>query len=175
LESWLGEHADRTRAPLRLVAALSAKLLLAVLVAAAVAGCGDDDDERPGTTPQATATVNIVYVAPTTTDPQVAAQFPSCVTGVQASHLHPSWRDFARVDLTAAGDRWTATFSDVPVGSRERFRINDPNVCPENPTGAVTRNITANGVLLTAVVETPGTGIEPGLAFTVAADGTVTP
>jgi hypothetical protein len=148
------------------------RLGLAIVVALA-AGCGDDDGDE---SPQAgTATVTIVYAAPTTTDPQVAAQFPLCVTGIERTHLHPSWRGFARVDLTAAGDRWTATFTDVPVGSRERFRINDPNVCPENPTGAVTRNISANGVALTAVVDTPGSGVEPGVAFTVAADGTVTP
>jgi len=171
VERRLGRPAERIHALFRLVAAaVSSKLHLVVLFA--LAGCGDGN-ESPRTSSQ--ATVSFVYVAPTTTDPQVAAQFPSCVTGIERTHLHPSWRGFARTDLIAAGDRWTATFSDVPVGSRERFRINDPNVCPENPTGAVTRNIFANGVPLTEVVDTPGSGIEPGLAFTVAADGTVTP
>lgn len=121
------------------------------------------------------ATVSIAYVAATDTDPLVAASFPSCVSGVEHAHIHPSWRGFARTDLTDGGDRWTATFADVPVGSRQRFRINDPNGCSENPTGAVTRGISANGVALTDEVDTPGTGTEPGLAFTISADGTVTP
>jgi hypothetical protein len=71
---------------------------------------------------------------------------------------------------------WTITFDDVPVGSRERIRVSDANVCSaENATGAATANVRANGVLLTDVVDTPGSGVEPGLAFSVAGDGTVTP
>jgi hypothetical protein len=35
--------------------------------------------------------------------------------------------------------------------------------------------VSANGTLLTRVVDTPGNGIEPGLAFEVAANGSVTP
>ena len=42
-------------------------------------------------------------------------------------------------------------------------------------TGASTERVSANGTLLTRVVDTPGSGIEPGLAFEVAADGSVTP
>jgi hypothetical protein len=140
-------------------------------VALLLAGCGDEGS-RPAA---ARATVTVVYLAATTTDPAVAASFASCVAGIDRTHMHPSWRGFERVDLIPAGDRWTATFADVPVGSRERFRVNDPNVCPENATGAVTRNLLANGVLLTEVVGTPGTGTEPGVAFSVAADGIVTP
>lgn len=169
MDPW--REAVRIRAPFRSRPPSSSRRLLVALVALiAVTGCGDDE-EAPATPPH--ATVSFEYVAPTATDPRVAAQFASCVTGIERTHLHPSWRGFARIDLIAAGDRWTVTVSDVPVGVRHRFRINDPNVCPENPTGAVTRGILANGVPLTGVVETPGP--EPGLAFTVAADGTVTP
>ena len=37
------------------------------------------------------------------------------------------------------------------------------------------RNVLGNDVLLVDTVPTPGSGTEPGLAFTVDADGTVTP
>ena len=75
----------------------------------------------------------------------------------------------------AAADRWQITFDDVPVDSEQRIRISDPNACRTDPNGASTTNIFANGVLLTRVVDTPGNGTEPGLAFTVAAGGVVTP
>ena len=57
----------------------------------------------------------------------------------------------------------------------QRIRISDPNACALNATGASTDGVSANGTLLTRVVDTPGSGIEPGLAFEVAADGSVTP
>jgi hypothetical protein len=151
----------------------SRRLLIAVAGVAVATACGGDDDEPRAAAPL--ATVTIAYVAATETDAEVAASFPACVAGVEHTHIHPSWRAFARIDLTDAGDRWTVTFSDVPAGVRQRFRINDPNVCSENSTGAVTRSISANGVALTDVVDTPGSGTEPGVAFTAAADGTVTP
>lgn len=44
-----------------------------------------------------------------------------------------------------------------------------------DPNGASTMNVFANGVLLTRIVDTPGNGTEPGLAFTVSASGGVTP
>jgi len=44
-----------------------------------------------------------------------------------------------------------------------------------NATGASTVNVSANGVLLLRVVDTPGSGVEPGLAFAVAADGSIDP
>jgi len=47
---------------------------------------------------------------------------------------------------------------------------------PASPTsGAATRNVFGNDVLLVEIVPTPGSGIEPGLAFTVSANGRVTP
>jgi hypothetical protein len=65
--------------------------------------------------------------------------------------------------LTADGpDHWTITFDDVLVGVEQRFRINHPNNCDLNATGATTTGITANGVTLTREVGKPGNGIEPG-------------
>lgn len=72
-------------------------------------------------------------------------------------------------------DRWEITFENVPTNGEQRIRISDPNVCALNPTGASTEGVLANGVALSRVVDTPGSGIEPGLAFRVSADGTVTP
>jgi hypothetical protein len=78
--------------------------------------------------------------------------------------------------MTATGaDRWEISFSDVPANVRQSIRVSDGNACDENPTGAATRNVLANDVLLRDVVPTPGSGTEPGLAFTVASDGRVTP
>jgi hypothetical protein len=153
------------------------RMLRLVAVFAGAAGCGGGGyGDREAAAPPSRATVTFAYEAPTAIDPGVAARFPACVQGVAHTHMHPGWRGFEHVALSADGaGRWTTTFTDVPVGSRERFRVNDPNVCGENPTGAVTRNVLANGVRLTNVVDTPGSGVEPGLAFTVAADGTVTP
>jgi hypothetical protein len=152
-------------------------LLLAVLAAplALASGCGDGyEDGSPAPPPR--TSVTFAYAAPTTTDPAIAAAFAACVQGVGQTHLHPSWRTYEAVNMSADGAaRWAVTFADVPVGTRERFRINDPNRCDENATGAVTRDVTANGVPLTDRVDTPGNGIEPGFAFTVSGDGTVTP
>lgn len=147
----------------------------ALALALLVLGCdgGEDATEPPAAT---RATVEFTYEAPTSIDPVVAQRFPNCVQGVGQTHIHPGWRDFARFDMTAVGaDRWEISFADVPVGSEQRIRVSDPNVCADNPTGAATANVMANGVLLTRIVDTPGAGTEPGLAFTVAADGTVTP
>ena len=72
-------------------------------------------------------------------------------------------------------DLWQITFTDVPIDIHVSIRVSDPNVCVENATGAATRNVFANEVRLVEVVPTPGTGTEPGLAFTVSADGRVIP
>lgn len=139
-------------------------------LAATALGCGAGDAP-----PRATAAVAFVYRASTTTDPAIALAHPACVAEVGSTHIHPSWHGFDIVYMTNAGDRWTVDFADVPVGGRLRIRVSDPNVCGENPTGAATREVFANGVLLSAVVGTPGDGVEPGLAFTVGEDGSVTP
>ena len=66
------------------------------------------------------------------------------------------------------------TFTDVPIGTRVSFRINDQNSCDENPTGAVTRNVFANDIRLVQNATTPGNGDEPGYALTAVANGAVT-
>ena len=95
--------------------------------------------------------------------------------GVGRTHIHPSWRSFARIDMTAAADRWEISFNDVPANARQSIRVSDGNACDQNATGAATRNVFANDVLLVDVVPTPGSGTEPGLAFTVSSNGRVTP
>jgi hypothetical protein len=142
---------------------------------AAGAACGGTAEPEAASPPRSSATITFVYVAATSIDEGVAQQFPACVQGAGQTHIHPSWLAFDRRDMTNGGDRWAITLPGVPVGSRERIRLNDPNACAENPTGAVTRNVFANGVRLTAVVDTPGSGAEPGLAFTVGEDGEVMP
>ena len=90
------------------------------------------------------------------------------------THIHPSWRSFASIPLQAVPpDRYEISFTDVPVGTRVSFRINDQNSCDENPTGAVTRNVFANDVRLVQNATTPGNGDEPGYALTIAANGTI--
>jgi hypothetical protein len=150
-------------------------LRLATIVAGLVAAaCGDGYGGGSAAPPQR-AFVTFRYEAAVAVDADVAAAAPACVSGVGHTHIHPSWRSFERVDMTADGSGWTISFDDVPVDSRERIRVSDPNACAENPTGAATRNVFANGVRLTDVVDTPGSGTEPGLAFTVAAYGSVMP
>lgn len=148
--------------------------LALVLSSFLISGCGDGDN--PSGSFLEFTTVEFVYRAATTVDPDVAAAEPQCVNGVGQTHIHPSWHNFARIDMTAVGDdRWEITFTDVPAGQLVSIRISDPNVCADNPTGASTQNVFANGVLLSNIVGTPGTGIEPGLSFSVEVSGGVTP
>ena len=147
-----------------------------VLVAVSSAGCGAENGSGPTPPMPETTTVAFTYDAPTATDPNIAAAYPDCVRGVASTHIHPSWREFAHVDLTSQGERgWTLTFTDVPVGAELTIQIGDPNACAARPDGFSTENVYANGVLLTRVVPTPGRETEPALALRVAADGTVTP
>lgn len=154
---------------------MSATRFAMILASLAVLGCSDDPS-GPAPSRAGTVTVQFVYAAPTTTDPEVAANFPQCVQGVSVTHIHPSWRGYPAIALTAVeAERWEITFGDVPVGAEQRIRISDPNTCALNATGASTEGVSANGTLLTRIVDTPGSGIEPGLAFQASADGTVTP
>lgn len=149
-------------------------LAVLALASALLAGCSGDGDSGP-TAPR-TATVQFVYLASTTVDPAVRAAFPNCVNGVGRTHIHPSWQGYRLVAFDAQPpDRFTLTFTDVPIGTENRIRVSDPNACDTHVTGASTVGVFANGVLLTRIVDTPGTGIEPGLAFRVSAEGTVTP
>ena len=150
------------RAPLRTVA------VIASLTAAAC-------EETPASpTPSTVATVRIVFQGSTTRRSDLPASVQACVSGVGSTHIHPSWRDFAAINLQPVPpDRYEITFSDVPAGTRVTFRVNDQNSCDENPTGAVTRNIFANDVRLVQNTTTPGNGDEPGYALVVAANGAI--
>ena len=149
---------------------VTAARLLGV-VALTLVGC-DSSPTAPSTT---TATVQFDYRAATALTPNLPASPQTCVSGVGRTHIHPSWRGFVRIDLQAVGATlWQITFTDVPIDMRLSLRVSDPNVCTENPTGAAARNVFVDDVLLVDIVPTPGTGTEPGLAFTVDADGTVT-
>jgi hypothetical protein len=61
----------------------------------------------------------------------------------------------------------------VPVNTRVSIRVNDQNACDENLTGTVTRNVLVNDVRLVQNTTTPGSGDEPGFAFTIAPNGTI--
>ncbi len=149
---------------------------IATLLVASAAGCSGGGDGGSPTSPSPRTVVTILYLAATATDPSLQAQFASCLSAVEATHIHPGWRGFDREFLPAfPPDRFEITFADVPVGTRQSLRISDPNACATDPNGASTENVFANGILLTDIVGTPGNGTEPGLAFTVAAYGTVTP
>lgn len=155
-------------------AGIAVALAAAVLLTAGCGGATAPTSPTPGSpSTGGAATVRFVYRAATTPRSDLPAD---CVQLVGHTHIHPSWRGFGRIDMTPIGaDRWEIAFADVPTGARQSIRVSDGNACDENPTGAATRNVFANDVLLTEVVPTPGSGTEPGLAFTVSADGRVTP
>ena len=149
---------------------------LAVAIMIATLGCGDSNmSPSPAGPPEpGTATVRIVFMGPTARRSDLPASALACVSGVGATHTHPSWRNFATIPLQPVPpDRYEITFTDVPVTSRVSFRVNDQNACDENPTGAVTRNVFANDVRLIQNTTTPGNGDEPGFAFTTARNGTI--
>ena len=128
----------------------------------------------PATTSSTLATVRIVFRGATVRRSDLPASAQACVNGVGATHTHPSWRAFAGIPLQAfPPDRYEISFSDVPAGTRVSFRVNDQNACDENPTGAVTRNVSVNDVTLVQNTTTPGNGEEPGFAFTISATGTI--
>ena len=150
--------------------------LVTLIIAVAVALPACDDTSTPSLIGNGTTitTVRIVFLGSTARRTDLPPSAQACVTGVGATHIHPSWRNFAGIPLQAfPPDRYEITFDDVPVATRVSFRVNDQNACDENPTGAVTRNILANGVRLTQNTTTPGNGDEPGYALMVAADGAV--
>ena len=148
----------------------------AVLLSLAVAGCGESDGPTSPTGPpgSTTATVRLVFMGSTTRRADLPAAAQACVIGVGTTHTHPSWRAFAAIPLQAVPpDRYEITFTDLPVDTRVSLRVNDQNSCDENATGAVTRNVFVNGTSLIQNATTPGNGDEPGFAFTVAPNGTV--
>ena len=147
-----------------------------VALSLATLGCDEPDGPSPPTTPSGstTATVRIVFMGATARRTDLPASAQACVNGVGATHTHPSWRSFATVPMQPVPpDRYEISFNDVPVDARVSFRVNDQNSCDENPTGAVTRNVLANGVPLIQNATTPGNGDEPGYAFSVAPSGAI--
>lgn len=150
---------------------MRATLWVIVAIAVTSVGCEDSPETPSDST---VATIQIVFLGSTTRRTDLPASAQACVTGVGPTHTHPSWREFAGIPLQAVPpDRYEITFTDVPVGTRVSFRVNDQNSCDENPTGAVTRNILVNGVRLTQNATTPGNGDEPGYALTVSANGAI--
>ena len=148
---------------------------LAIAGAVTLASLGCDDGPAAPTSQSGTATIRIVFLGSTTRRIDLPPSAQACVSGVGATHTHPSWRSFAGIPLQAVPpDRYEITFMDVPINTRVSFRVNDQNSCDENPTGAVTRNVFANDVRLIQNTTTPGNGDEPGYALTVAGNGTVT-
>lgn len=144
--------------------------LAAALAGSAAGGCSNP------VTPTPTRSVEIVFDGLVTLAPGMPASAQPCITGVLTTRVHPSWRDYVAVPMTATLtlDRWHFTFTDVPVDETVRFRINDKNWCDRNATGAVLGNVTANGVALSPNATTPGpAGDEPGFAFTVNSSGQV--
>lgn len=115
-------------------------------------------DEAPASPTQSTAgRVRIVFLASTAQRFALPASAQACVTGVGATHIHPSWRSFAGIPLQPVPpDRYQVAFSDVPIERRVSFRVNDQNSCDENATGAVTRSVFANDVGLVQNTTTPG-------------------
>jgi hypothetical protein len=150
----------------------------AAVMALSVAALGCDEPNSPSspTNPSGstTATVRLVFLGPTARRADLPASALDCVNGVGATHTHPSWRSFASIPLQAVPpERYEIVFTDVPVNSRVSFRVNDQNACDENPTGAVTRGVLLNGVQLNQNATTPGNGDEPGYAFTISSNGTI--
>jgi hypothetical protein len=147
----------------------------AVAVALSLAALGCDESDGPSTpSGSTTATVRIVFMGATARRTDLPASAQACVNGVGTTHTHPSWRSFATVPMQPVPpDRYEISFDDVPVNTRVSFRVNDQNSCDQNPTGAVTRNVSANGVGLIQNTTTPGNGDEPGYAFSIAPNGAI--
>ena len=147
---------------------------LIIVAAASLAMLGCDDANGPSSPTTQPGAVRIVFMGATARRTDLPASAQACVNGVGATHIHPSWRSFAGIPLQPVPpDRYEISFTDVPVNLRVSFRVNDQNACDENPTGAVTRNIFVNDIRLTQNATTPGSGDEPGFAFTIAPNGTI--
>jgi hypothetical protein len=150
-------------------------IAVVAVVGLATSGCDDPNGSSSPTNPSGlTATVRIVFMGSTTRRFDLPASAQACVNGVGATHTHPSWRGFAGIPLQPVPpDRYEISFADVPVDTAVSFRVNDQNACDENPTGAVTRNVLVNDIRLVQNTTTPGNGNEPGFAFTIASNGTI--
>jgi hypothetical protein len=140
----------------------------------ALAACNEGPRTQP--TPAAGfAAVRITFRGATARRADLPASAQACAQGVGATHIHPSWRGFATVPLPAfPPTRYEISFSDVPLDTRVSFRVNDVNWCDRNPTGAVLTDVFANDLPLVQNTLTPGSGDEPGYAFTIDTAGRVT-
>lgn len=148
------------------------RTFIAVL-ALMTAACESDRTTPTSPTPGA-VTVRVQFRGPTARRTDLPASAAACVQGVGATHIHPSWREFAAFPLNAVPpDRYEISLTDVPVNTSVSFRINDQNWCDQNETGAVLRNVFANDVELVQNTLTPGSGQEPGYALMVDAGGRV--
>jgi hypothetical protein len=148
--------------------------LIGVAAAALCVACGSSRDATPVAPSGAGARVLLEYRAPTARRGELLATVEGCVLGAGATHAHASWQAFAaRVMTPVPPGRFETTFDDVPVDSLVSFRVNDGNNCDQNPTGAATRSVFVNGVELVQNTLTPGSGLEPGFAFTISATGRI--
>jgi hypothetical protein len=153
---------------------MRARVIVLAAVTLAAAGCDESNGSSTTMPSGSTPMVRIVFVGATARRSDLPPSAQACVNGVGATHIHPSWRNFAGIPLTPVPpDHYEIAFTDVPVGARVSFRVNDQNACDENPTGAVTRNILVNDVRLIQNATTPGNGDEPGFAFTLASNGAI--
>ena len=151
---------------------MKARVIALLGLAAATLGC--DNSSPNGPSGSTTATIRIVFIGPTARRSDLPSSAQACANAVGATHTHPSWRDFATIPLQPVPpDRYEITLTDVPVNTRVSFRVNDQNACDENPTGAVTRNVFVNELRLIQNATTPGNGDEPGYAFTISSNGTI--
>ena len=145
------------------------------LVSSAAAACSNP------ISPARTRSVELVFrglveLKPELRTPLRPPTLDECVSAAVVTRVHASWRDYASVPMSATLtlDTWQFTFHDVPLDETVRFRINDKNWCDQTATGAVLRDVSANGVVLTQNTTTPGpAGNEPGFAFTVDTSGQV--
>jgi len=86
---------------------------------AATAGCNESS-------PSDSPTLQIVFRGSTTRRPDLPASAQACLSGVGATHIHPSWHNYASTVLRALPpDRYEITLPDVPLDTRVSFRIND--------------------------------------------------
>lgn len=153
--------------------------VIAAVVGLAALSCEDSSRPLSPTPPpapgSATASIRLVFAGATARRTDLPASAQACVNGVGATHTHPSWRSFDGIALQPVPpSRYEISFTDVPVNTRVSFRVNDQNACDENPTGAVIRNVFVNDIGLIQNATTPGNGDEPGFAFTISSNGTIT-
>ena len=134
-----------------------------------------DESNGPSSPSNATTgTIRLVFLGATARRTDLPPSAQACVNGVGATHTHPSWRNFNGIPLQPVPpNRYEITLTDVPLTTRVSFRVNDQNWCDRNPTGAVLQDVLVNDVRLVQNTTTPGNGEEPGVAFTLSSNGSI--